>query len=262
MELEVHLRDEAEVVQLDSREDHVASLVQQLESRGFEVAGLRVEYWSELMHTFVTCGVDPLPVSVVVPEFELKGRLVLRFVQPDWTDASHLPSTYLQEAAAYRRYPEIEPDQSFPVKKKERIIGHVLERVTKWREIVKESKRRRDADASYPEERQTLEEAAKAVGIAKKSLDDYLLMIRFGRKFGFNFEAHCDERVGVLRNYVKTHKEIVRLLQASTQEFEADQSTASRLPGQVARLIRTVYSRCNCCRPPGCDYSSLLKYEE
>lgn len=262
MELEVRLRDEIDVVRLASRDNRAARLVQQLKARGFEVTGMRVDYWSDLMHTFVACGVDPLPVSVVVPDFELMDKLVLRFVQPSWTDTSHLPSTFLEEVAAYRRYPEIEPDQSSPVKKKERIIGHVLERVTKWREIVKESKRRREADATYPEERQTLEDAAKAVGIAKKSLDDYLLMIRFGRKFGFNFEAHCEERVGVLRSYVKTHKEIVRLLQANVQNFGAQTPPITRLPGQVAQLIRTVNSRCNCCRPPGCDYDSLLKYEE
>jgi hypothetical protein len=49
----------------------------------------------------------------------------------------------------------------------------------------------------------TLEEAAQKVGISKKSLDDYLLQIRYGRKFGFNFNEHKNEKVGVLRAFVK-----------------------------------------------------------
>lgn len=35
--------------------------------------------------------------------------------------------------------------------------------------------------------RLSLEDAALKVGISKKSLDDYLLQIRFGRRYGFNF---------------------------------------------------------------------------
>ena len=35
--------------------------------------------------------------------------------------------------------------------------------------------------------RYSLEDAAQKVGVAKKSLDDYLLQLRFGKKFGFDF---------------------------------------------------------------------------
>ena len=41
------------------------------------------------------------------------------------------------------------------------------------------------------------------IGISKKSLDDYLLQIRYGRKFGFDFEANSNEGVGKLRTFVK-----------------------------------------------------------
>lgn len=44
------------------------------------------------------------------------------------------------------------------------------------------------------------------VGISKKSLDDYLLQLKFGRKLGFDFEKYKDERVGVLRKFVKQNK--------------------------------------------------------
>lgn len=43
--------------------------------------------------------------------------------------------------------------------------------------------------------------------MSKKSLDDYLLQLRFGKKFGFNFEANRDSKVGVLRSFVKAQKD-------------------------------------------------------
>ena len=48
-----------------------------------------------------------------------------------------------------------------------------------------------------------MEAAAQKVGISKKSLDDYLLQIRYGRKFGFDFEKNQDLKVGALRTFVR-----------------------------------------------------------
>ena len=60
-------------------------------------------------------------------------------------------------------------------------------------------------------QRWSLEEAASKVGVSKKSLDDYLLQLRFGKKFGFDFEENKDNKVGVLRMYVKKEKEKIKL---------------------------------------------------
>jgi len=38
-------------------------------------------------------------------------------------------------------------------------------------------------------------------------LDDYLLQLRFGKKFGFDFEKHRESKVGVLRSFVKDEKD-------------------------------------------------------
>jgi len=48
------------------------------------------------------------------------------------------------------------------------------------------------------------------VGVSKKSLDDYLLQLRFGKKFGFDFQKHKDDKVGILRSYVKKEKTKVK----------------------------------------------------
>ena len=52
----------------------------------------------------------------------------------------------------------------------------------------------------------SLEEAAQRVNISKKSLDDYLFQIRFGNKYHFNFNEHYNDKVGVLRDFVRSKK--------------------------------------------------------
>lgn len=46
-------------------------------------------------------------------------------------------------------------------------------------------------------------EAAALVGYSKKSLDDYILNIRYAAKFGFDFEKNKNEKIGTLRSFVR-----------------------------------------------------------
>lgn len=52
----------------------------------------------------------------------------------------------------------------------------------------------------------SLQEAAKMVGLPKKSLDDYYYQLRLGEKYDFDFKAHLFERIGVLRTFLKDLK--------------------------------------------------------
>ena len=40
----------------------------------------------------------------------------------------------------------------------------------------------------------------------KKTLDDYLLQIRNGKRYGFNFHKRKNEKIGELRGFVKDRK--------------------------------------------------------
>ena len=53
----------------------------------------------------------------------------------------------------------------------------------------------------------SLQEAAKAVGVSKKSLDDYYSQLRLAEKYGFDFKKNIDRKIGVLRLFVKNHRE-------------------------------------------------------
>jgi hypothetical protein len=53
----------------------------------------------------------------------------------------------------------------------------------------------------------SLQDAAKMVGLPKKSLDDYYYQLRLGEKYEFDFRVHLFERIGVLRTFLKNLKE-------------------------------------------------------
>ena len=49
----------------------------------------------------------------------------------------------------------------------------------------------------------TLETAAKQVGVAKKTLDDYKTQIKMGQQYKFDFTKYQSSKIGILRNFVK-----------------------------------------------------------
>jgi hypothetical protein len=85
---------------------------------------------------------------------------------------------------------------------KERVIFEVVEIVKRWREL--------HLSRNSPR-KVSLQEAAKLVGLPKKSLDDYYYQLRLGEKYGFDFKAHLFDRIGVLRTYLKGLRENSKL---------------------------------------------------
>ncbi len=85
---------------------------------------------------------------------------------------------------------------------KERRIDFVIEKVKLWRRLFNGVRDELTGNLI----RYSLEDAANEVGLSKKSLDDYLLQIRFAKRFGFDFEKHKHDNIGVLRQYVKKMK--------------------------------------------------------
>ena len=71
--------------------------------------------------------------------------------------------------------------------------------VKRWRDIHHRRGERK-------EKRLTLLEAAKIVGISKKSLDDYYCQLRLGELYHFDYPANIHEKMGVLRCYNKNYR--------------------------------------------------------
>lgn len=88
----------------------------------------------------------------------------------------------------------------------ERVIGDVITKVYLWKKlslgIINDKGKL---------VKMTLEEAAECCQIKKKSLIDYHHKLQFGRLLGFDFNKHRNEKVNVLRGYVKNQLELLGL---------------------------------------------------
>jgi len=88
---------------------------------------------------------------------------------------------------------------------KELTIEEVISKVGIWRQLwsgVLEDGQVR---------RYSLDEAAKKVKISRKTLDDYLLQMRLGKKYGFDFKNNQSSLIGVLRRYVRKQRTVEKI---------------------------------------------------
>lgn len=51
----------------------------------------------------------------------------------------------------------------------------------------------------------SLKNSASYVGLSKKTLDDYFLVIRIGEELGYDFEGNLNEKIGHLRHFIRNH---------------------------------------------------------
>ena len=102
--------------------------------------------------------------------------------------------------------PVTDPDQQ-KKRTKERTITEIIEKVSTWRKLYNGVMIPNRETGEVQLQRWSLEDAAAKVKVSKKSLDDYLLQLRFGKKFGFDFESNRNCKVGVLRSFVKDKKD-------------------------------------------------------
>jgi hypothetical protein len=88
---------------------------------------------------------------------------------------------------------------------KERKIGYIIKKVFMWKTlyngIYSVGENGNKIKIKY-----TLEQASNKAGISKKSLDDYLIQLRIGKFFNYNFTEYKNDKVGILRAFVKKNK--------------------------------------------------------
>jgi len=184
-------------------------LLKTLKDMEFPIGKNVISYYSYSNDMYVYCGNDPLAPGTYLPAMEVANvdetkQITIR-VRPVISNYSNLETVPDTDNVKLEGSVNFEGEGAGGTKQKrtkERKIGEILDKVLQWRRLY--------TGVSDPATGQTikmsLDEAAQRVGISKKSLDDYLLQIRFGKKYGFNFNDHFNERVGVLRTFVKKHK--------------------------------------------------------
>ena len=180
----------------------LTDIVNVLTLKGYNTKNCAFSFFWNKENLFVYCGMkngDTITESVPLPIAEVGTRLQLKV--KSITAAQQVASKQL-EMSSQNQKPADKKDHG--KRNKERKIGEIIEKVSEWRiwyagkqengEIVKLS----------------LEKAAKKVGVAKKTLDDYLLQLRAGKRYEFDFHTNQDSKVGVLRSYVKKHRRTER----------------------------------------------------
>ena len=169
---------------------------------------IAISYYDEDLKVYIYCGKIPIKHQIIIPvDLELiksnsnilKLTLKIRYIQ---TKINLLKMELIEENQENLD----EQNQNVHInekskRSKERKIGYIIEKVFLWRKLYNGF-----TDDNGVFHKYTLEDAADRVGIAKKSLDDYLIQLRIGKNNGFNFNEHKNDKVGVLRAFVKKQK--------------------------------------------------------
>ncbi|EGR28968.1 hypothetical protein IMG5_165640 [Ichthyophthirius multifiliis] len=175
-----------------------------------------ISYFDPNKDLYVFCGRDPLPPSVFVSLDCLLNQRMLEIKIR--TGQKNLVDQLFQEQVNRQEYEDnitkigydlqsnstntVKNNQQKSNRVKERKISEVIEKVALWRRLYSGFYDENGKFVNMP-----LEEAANKVGISKKTLDDYLLQIRCGKKYGFNFNSNANQRIGILRTFVKQYKD-------------------------------------------------------
>jgi len=217
----------------------VAQVLTALRSHKAENGAAMVSVFDPTLQLFVFLGTDPvnndfkIPLGISQDGSVTPTQLLLRFRYPTHPDT---------------RKRQDHPDEAVQ-RTKDRKICYIIEKVALWRNLYNGT-----VLVQGDRNKLTLEEASMHIGISKKSLDDYLLQLRFGRRHGFNFRAHNTERVGLLRSYVKKTKLALQhvegcrsaeaLMSLIEQCFLTERGTESCLTAECCRpTAKTILSK-------------------
>jgi hypothetical protein len=165
-----------------------------------------ISYFDPDLHNYVYCGIHPFTTNVLIPYQYFSGPSENYQIKIRSRQIIKKDNLMKMELAEENNENLDENNQNMFInhkskRSKERKIGYIIEKVFLWRKLYNGF-----LDEKGNLVKLTLEESADRVGISKKSLDDYLIQLRIGKQFGFIFNEHKNDKVGVLRAFVKKHK--------------------------------------------------------
>jgi hypothetical protein len=172
-------------------------LIIKLKLCGYPLSGANLRIYSKEANEHLYIGSDPIDENIVLDDYNFNFKLLK--IQA----VSYIEEKYLNTKNPMNPLSRNNSSMEKKSKRtKERKIGFIIEKVNAWRRLYN----------GYYDElgtfvKHSLDDAAKRIGISKKSLDDYLLQLRLGRKYGFDFNANRNEKVGKLRAHVKDSRQ-------------------------------------------------------
>lgn len=177
-------------------------IVSKLKEKGYPLTGSNIYYYNNIYNEKVYVGNDPLPNNLLIPYIKLNINIIhlwfICYIEDKFVVNIKKETFFQKEYEENNKY-----DKSKESKRtKERKIGFIIDKVNTWRKLFNGFTNEYDIFERY-----SLEEAALMINISKKSLDDYLLQLRQGRKYGFDFNKDKNLKVGILRTYIKKQLE-------------------------------------------------------
>lgn len=151
-------------------------LIEQLEKSYSFIKNSIIEVYNEAKNEFESAGEYPNLKDVTVDYCQKTQLLCIKC---------------MLNLLSKKKVPRAKRQKKFSEKRvKERQIQQVLDKVAEWREL-------------FTNQKMCLDKAAEVVGISRKTLDDYNLQIKRAEQYRFDFHLHKDEKMGVLRKFVK-----------------------------------------------------------
>ena len=193
--LEEEIIPNLEIPLTSDKKIFMKEIISKFKYLGYPTTGALFSVYIKTANEYVYFGSDPIDPNIYLDE-----NLV------DFDNIKIKMVSYIEDKLVKKTEKQLfdkkEPNKNQKDKRtKERKIEFIVEKVNAWRRLY---------NGFYNENgeytRYSLDQAAKMVGISKKSLDDYLLQLRLGRKYGFNFNQNKTKKVGILRAFVKKHR--------------------------------------------------------
>lgn len=167
------------------------SVMEQLKNRGYSFKGAVISYYSAQYDSYIFCALDPVPSYITISLDDVSSQTLVLRVKLLGSECKQDSKAETTKKKPYRK----------PIRIRLRKIGEVVEKVTQWRRM----------NSGYVDDtgmliKMTLMEAATVLCIPKKSLDDYLFLLKQGRQYGFDFNMYKNHTVGTLRSFIKRHR--------------------------------------------------------
>lgn len=204
----------------------VSELCNALKILGYPITGSMISIYNYIVDDYVFYGNDPIAQNITlgVKSLDLK-RFKMKIINyVDEKMLKDVPGLYIKSNIANNNNDSCFEEDTLSdgeeevsniddksqtdnqgnkkeKRNKERKIGFIIEKVNAWRKLYNGFYDEHNEHTKY-----SLDKAADIIKVSKKSLDDYLLQLRLGRKYGFDFNKNKNERVGKLRSYVKLKK--------------------------------------------------------
>ncbi len=148
-------------------------------------------------NTFYYCGQLPLQEGSRLLHYEkIKDGLVLRLREtPEVSSSQKRLSAEKPVRNEEKKEKKKKKKNHFGGRQNEKRVRVAIDAYKRWRALY-EAK-------SVSKEKLSLDDAAKQVGENKKTLYDYKKQFSLGLKYGYNFDANGDKRMGHLRAFIK-----------------------------------------------------------